>query len=165
MNRARLVWLAIISVLFVSLLNAADALKPVALSSVAADPQAEKLLLEMANEARAKAGLAPLRKDEGLAEAARAHPSPPHRENLLDPVYNISGFGVVRSGHLLYVTQDFGRGVTTYSAEKSEQLIARNIVDARHRSRLVRLRELDGTSARDAAWPAKTPSKPTSLAR
>jgi len=74
MNRARLVWLAIISVLFVSLLNAADALKPVALSSVAADPQAEKLLLEMANEARAKAGLAPLRNDEGLAEAARAHP-------------------------------------------------------------------------------------------
>jgi len=77
--------------------------------------------------------------------------SPPHRENLPDPAYNISGFGVVRSGHLLYVTQDFGRGMTTYSAEKSEQLIARNIVDARHRSRLVRLRELDGTSARDAA--------------
>jgi len=204
MNRARLLLLAIISVLFVPLLNAADALKPVALSSVAVDPQAETLLLEMANEARAKAGLAPLRKDERLTEAARAHAleqaeqqrishqlpgepglaqrlskstslhlqrggenvasaasvaqaheslmaSPPHRENLLDPAYNVAGFGVVRSGHLLYVTQDFGRGVTTYSAEKSEQLIARNIVDARHRSRLVSLRELDGTSARDAA--------------
>jgi len=131
-------------VLFVPLLNAADAPKPVALSSVAADPQAEKLLLEMANQARAQAGLAPLQMDEGLAEAARAHAleqaeqqrishqlpgepglaqrlsksttlhlqrggenvasagsvvqahqslmaSPPHRENLLDPSYNVAG--------------------------------------------------------------------------
>ena len=185
-------------------LHAADAPKPVALSSLAADPQAEKLLLEMANQARAQAGLEPLRMDEGLAEAARAHAveqaeqerishqlpgepglaqrlsksttlhlqrggenvasagsvaqaheslmaSPPHRENLLDPAFNVAGFGVVRSGRLLYVTQDFGRGVNTYSAAKSEQMIARSIVGSRRQSRLSSLRELDGTSAREAA--------------
>jgi uncharacterized protein YkwD len=37
------------------------------------DPQAEQQLLQMANEARATAGVPPLRFDEGLAIAARAH--------------------------------------------------------------------------------------------
>jgi len=158
----------------------------------------------MANQARVQAGLAPLRMDEGLAEAARAHAleqaeqerishrlpgepglaqrlsksttlhlqrggenvasagsvaqahqslmaSPPHRENLLDPSFNVAGFGVVRSGHLLYVTQDFGRGVKTYSADKSEQLIASTIINTRRQTRLADLRELNVQSARDAA--------------
>ena len=34
--------------------------------------------------------------------------SPPHRENLLNPGYNVGGFSVVRSGSVLYVTEDFG---------------------------------------------------------
>jgi uncharacterized protein YkwD len=37
------------------------------------DTEAERQLLEMANRARAKAGLPPLQLDEGLAKAARAH--------------------------------------------------------------------------------------------
>ena len=205
MNRALLATFVGLFLSFMpAALHAADAPKPVALSSLAADTQAEKLLLEMANQARAQAGLEPLRMDEGLAEAARAHAveqaeqerishqfpgepglaqrlsksttlhlqrggenvasagsvaqahqslmaSPPHRGNLLDPAFNVAGFGVVRSGRLLYVTQDFGRGVNTYSAAKSEQMIARSIVDSRRQSRLSSLRELDGTSAREAA--------------
>ena len=37
------------------------------------DAEAERQLLEMANRERAKAGLAPLLKDDGLAKAARVH--------------------------------------------------------------------------------------------
>jgi uncharacterized protein YkwD len=33
-----------------------------------------------------------------------------HRETLLNPDYNVVGFGVVQNGGILYVTEDFGRG-------------------------------------------------------
>ena len=33
--------------------------------------------------------------------------SPPHRENLLNPDYNVGGFSVVRSGSVLYVSEEF----------------------------------------------------------
>jgi uncharacterized protein YkwD len=35
--------------------------------------------------------------------------SPHHRANLLDVNFNVVGFGVVRSGRMLYVTQDFAQ--------------------------------------------------------
>jgi len=35
--------------------------------------------------------------------------SPALRENLLSETYNVAGFGVVRRGHTLFVTQDFAR--------------------------------------------------------
>jgi uncharacterized protein YkwD len=128
------------------------------------DSQAERQLLNLANQARAEAGLAPLQIDEGLMRAARKHSalmasrkqlshdlpgepglpqrvaattalqfsaegenvgvgpsapelhrgfirSPHHRENLLDPDYNVAGFAVVRSGNVIYVTEDFGHRV------------------------------------------------------
>jgi uncharacterized protein YkwD len=51
----------------------------------------------------------------GLASsAAEVHRgfmrSPHHRENLLDPDYNVAGFAVVRSANVVYVTEDFGQG-------------------------------------------------------
>jgi uncharacterized protein YkwD len=42
-------------------------------SSPSYDAEAERRLLELANRDRAKAGLPPLRKDEGLTQAAREH--------------------------------------------------------------------------------------------
>ncbi|HLB88647.1 MAG TPA: CAP domain-containing protein [Terriglobales bacterium] len=42
-------------------------------SSSPYDPEAERQLLVMANQARAQAGLPPLQLDEGLTQAARAH--------------------------------------------------------------------------------------------
>jgi uncharacterized protein YkwD len=127
------------------------------------DSHAERLLLDLANQARAEAGLAPLQSDEGVTRAARKHSalmasqkrlshdlpgepalpqrlaatstlqfsaegenvglapstadvhrgfmhSPHHRENLLNPDYNVAGFAVVRSGNTIYVTEDFGHG-------------------------------------------------------
>ena len=51
------------------------------------------------------------------AEQAHEHLmlSPPHRDNLLDPSYNIAGFGVMRSGGILFVVQDFGHSLPSYS--------------------------------------------------
>jgi uncharacterized protein YkwD len=34
-----------------------------------------------------------------------------HRENLLNPDYNVAGFAVVRNGSTIYVTEDFGHGL------------------------------------------------------
>ena len=51
----------------------------------------------------------------GLApSAAEAHRgvmrSQHHRENLLNPDYNVAGFAVVCNGSTIYVTEDFGHG-------------------------------------------------------
>lgn len=124
------------------------------------DSAAERHILDLANQARTQAGLAPLKLDPDLTAAARQHSSlmasrnelshefpgepamslrlaavekasmtaegenvgyapsvddsqqafmrsPHHRANLLDANFNVVGFGVVRSGRLVYVTQDF----------------------------------------------------------
>ena len=129
-------------------------------NSLVYDAEAERELFDLANQARAQAGAAPLQMDDGLTRAARAHAvqmagqqqlshqltgepafalrlaanctlhldragenvayagsvdqvqqglmhSPTHRENLLNPAYNVAGFGVVRAGFSLYVAQDF----------------------------------------------------------
>src|SRR5262245_47658522 len=134
------------------------------------DREAEIQLLDLANAERGHLGLAPLKLDEGLVRAARAHAaqmasqnklshqfsgepavperigansalhlnltgenvavapnadeahaglmaSPPHRDNLLSPNFNVAGFGVFRSGHWLYVTQDFGSSTPAYSVQ------------------------------------------------
>src|SRR6266403_2793102 len=145
--------------------------------SLTYDATAERRLLDMANRERARAGLPPLQKDEGLTQAAREHGaamaaqkklshqfsgepslihrlaantktrldqagenvafagsveqaqdslmhSPPHRANLLNSGYNVAGFSVVRSGSLLYVTQDFGHSLPTHSDDEAEVLVA-----------------------------------------
>jgi len=52
-------------------------------ASVGHDAAAEQELLDLANAARAHAGLPPLRVDEGIAEAAREHAEELARENQL----------------------------------------------------------------------------------
>jgi uncharacterized protein YkwD len=168
------------------------------------DAEAERQLLEMANRERAKAGLSPLRKDEGLTQAAREHGaamaaqkkishqlsgepnlvhrlaansktrldqagenvafagtvdqaqdslmhSPPHRANLLNSNYNVAGFSVVRSGHLLYVTQDFGHSLPSRSDEEAEVLVGRSVDRIRAQARLPELQRMDSAEAADAA--------------
>ncbi|HEX4488434.1 MAG TPA: CAP domain-containing protein [Terriglobales bacterium] len=53
--------------------------------------------------------------------------SPPHRENLLHPSYNVVGFGVVRKGRMLYVVQDFGHSLPNPSAQSSGDMLAMTI--------------------------------------
>jgi len=77
--------------------------------------------------------------------------SPPHRENLLNAAYNVAGFGVVRSGYTLYVAQDFGHGLPTYSAQTSEDIVAASVSRIRSGANLSLLRRLDGSGAQAAA--------------
>ena len=49
--------------------------------------------------------------------------SPGHRENILSPKYNVVGVGVVRSGDMIWVTQDFANRLQEYSADAAENRI------------------------------------------
>ena len=50
--------------------------------------------------------------------------SPPHRDNLLSPKFNVAGFGVFRQGHVLYIAQDFGLSLATYSVQQAQELVS-----------------------------------------
>jgi uncharacterized protein YkwD len=63
--------------------NAPDAAPDYPSATVVPDSQAEQQLLQLANEARARAGLAPLKADEGLTAAAREHAEAMARERQL----------------------------------------------------------------------------------
>ncbi len=54
--------------------------------------------------------------------------SPPHRENILDPEYNVVGVGVVRSGRDIYVTEDFARRLPELSEPQAEAAV-RSAID------------------------------------
>jgi uncharacterized protein YkwD len=77
--------------------------------------------------------------------------SPPHRANLLNAGYNVAGFSVVRSGSLLYVTQDFGHSLPTRSDEEAEVLIGRRVDQMRAHAGLPGLERMDSSEAADAA--------------
>jgi hypothetical protein len=49
--------------------------------------------------------------------------SPPHRANILSLKYNTVGVGVVRSGDVLWVTQDFAHRLQEYSVDDAENAI------------------------------------------
>jgi uncharacterized protein YkwD len=89
------------------------------------------------------------------ASAGQAHESlmlsPPHRENLLNPSYNVAGFGVIRSGNTLYVTQDFGQGLATYSAQDSEDRVVASVIRMRFDTKLTQLQRGDSSAARASA--------------
>jgi uncharacterized protein YkwD len=173
-------------------------------ASASYDREAEAQLLEMANAERAHIGLPPLKLDDGLARAARAHAaqmasqnklshqfsgeaplaervgtnsslhlnregenvavapnaeeahaglmaSPPHRDNLLSPAFNVAGFGVFRSGRWLYVTQDFGSSTPAYSVKQAEELVSSSLEQLRAQARMPRLQRVDDRNAQNSA--------------
>ena len=77
--------------------------------------------------------------------------SPPHRENLLNPAYNVAGFGIVRSGDSLYVVQDFAHGSQISSSQQSEDMVAESVIRMRETSNLPPLQRLDGSGVRAVA--------------
>jgi len=77
--------------------------------------------------------------------------SPPHRENLMNPGYNVVGIGVMRAGDTLYVTQDFGHGSTPYSAQTSADIVAAHLNQLRGENGLSALQRLEATTAQSAA--------------
>jgi len=168
------------------------------------DSAAEQHILDLANQSRAEAGLAPLKLDPGLTAAAREHSarmastkqlshdlpgepalpqrlaatsqlelrgeaenvgyastpdesqngfmhSPHHRANLLDADYNLAGIGVVHSGNLVYVTQDFARAQLPHTPTQTANLMIAAVDQIRQQSGLAPLRANDNSSATSAA--------------
>ena len=77
--------------------------------------------------------------------------SPPHRQNLLNPDYNAVGLGVVRSGYVLYITEDFGHSLVTYSMSQAEQAVAESVAQVRRRANLQQLQRVEDDGAEAAA--------------
>jgi hypothetical protein len=77
--------------------------------------------------------------------------SPPHRENLLNPAYNVAGFGVVRAGFSLYVAQDFGHSLPAYSPRQAGGLVSGAIARTRREANLPQLQWMDSDAAQTAA--------------
>jgi len=77
--------------------------------------------------------------------------SPPHRENLLNPSYNVAGFGVVRAGFSLYVAQDFGHSLPAYSPRQAGGLVSGSIARMRRDTNLPQLQWKDSDAAQNAA--------------
>lgn len=168
------------------------------------DLQAERDLLEKANSDRARAGLPPLRMDEGMVRAARAHAaamaaqkqishqfsgelspsdriaavsdlhlqrtgenvavaanvdgahdalmaSPPHRDNLMNPKFNVAGFGVFRQGHVLYVAQDFGLSMATYSVQQAQELVSSSVEKLRAQAKMPQLKRVHDSGVQSSA--------------
>ena len=168
------------------------------------DSAAEKELLAAANQSRELAGVPPLRMDESLREAARAHarrmiashrlehqlsgepvllqriaqasPLPmdragenlanascasganevlmrsvPHRQNLLDPGFNIAGVAAFWSKGRLYVVQDFAHEVPSYSAQQSAELVSQAVDEVRQQAGLSELAQFTPPNLDQAA--------------
>src|SRR5438270_9936682 len=49
--------------------------------------------------------------------------SPPHRANLLNPVYTEVGIGIVRAGNRLWATEDFATAMQNWPSEDFEAAI------------------------------------------
>jgi uncharacterized protein YkwD len=168
------------------------------------EADAEHQLLELANAERVRAGLAPLKMDDGMVRAARAHAvkmaaqeqlshqlreslrsriasrrhlrciwiaqgktshtardadaahhalmaSPPHRDNLLSPSFNVAGIGVVRKGARLFVAQDFGDSIATVSIQKAQELVEESVEQLRAQAHMPRLARVSNSNTSASA--------------
>ena len=89
------------------------------------------------------------------ANADEAHDalmaSPPHRDNLLSPNFNVAGFGVFRSGPMLFVAQDFGSSSPSYSVQQAQELVSASIEQLRAQSRMPRLQRVSDAATQSNA--------------
>jgi hypothetical protein len=86
--------------------------------------------------------------------------STPHRENLLDPGFNLAGIAAIWSKGRLYVVQDFGHGVPSYSAEQSRKLVSQAIAEIRHQAELPELAQLTPPQLDQAACSLASENRP-----
>ncbi|PYX30931.1 MAG: hypothetical protein DMG80_11195 [Acidobacteria bacterium] len=76
--------------------------------------------------------------------------SPPHRQNLLDPAFNVAGIAAIWSAGRLYVVEDFARQVPTRSPQQAAKLVAQSVESARQQARLPQLSQLSYPQLNDA---------------
>jgi len=77
--------------------------------------------------------------------------SPPHRANLLNPAYNVVGLGVVRSGDRLYIVQDFGHALPSYSTDEVKEKVAAAVAQIRRSAHVRDLPRHDALEADEYA--------------
>lgn len=77
--------------------------------------------------------------------------SPPHRANLLNAAYNVVGLGVVRTGDQIYIVQDFGHALPSYSPAEVKGQIAQAIQQERQNESRPQLARRDLITADDIA--------------
>ncbi len=77
--------------------------------------------------------------------------SPPHRANLLNAAYNVVGLGVVRGGDQIYIVQDFGHALPSYSPAEAKGRIAEAIQQQRQKGSRPQLTRRDLMTADDIA--------------
>jgi len=68
--------------------------------------------------------------------------SPAHRENILDPHFNVAGIAAIWSHGRLYVVQDFAHATPSYSAKATAQMVGEAIGEARQSAGLNALAQL-----------------------
>ena len=73
--------------------------------------------------------------------------SPPHRDNLLSPSFNIAGVGVFRKDNRIYVAQDFGDSLPSYSVKQAQELVAESVEQLRAQAKMPRLQRASNISA------------------
>ena len=77
--------------------------------------------------------------------------SPPHRENLLNPNFNVAGIGVYRRNNRIYVAQDFGDSLPSYSVKQAQELVAQSIEQLRAQANMPKLERTSGSGAASSA--------------
>jgi uncharacterized protein YkwD len=77
--------------------------------------------------------------------------SPPHRQNILDPKFNLAGIAAIWSRGHLYVVQDFAHAMPSYSAGQTAKLVSAAIDHARQDAGLGELVQRTPAHLNDAA--------------
>jgi uncharacterized protein YkwD len=116
------------------------------------------------------AEVSPLRMDragENLAAATCASSanealmrSPPHRANLLDGNFNVVGIAAVWDEGRLYVVQDFGHQLPTYSTQQSGQLVGGAVDELRQQAGLSKLIQMTPPNLDAAACKLASENRP-----
>jgi uncharacterized protein YkwD len=77
--------------------------------------------------------------------------SPPHRANLLNPVYTDMGIGIVRAGDRLWATEDFATTVQKLSSEDFEKVVEEEIASRRRARGMAMLKASSSSELRRIA--------------
>jgi cysteine-rich secretory family protein len=62
--------------------------------------------------------------------------SPPHRANILNPLFDSVGIGIVSDGDMMYVTEDFAHALPVYSAMEADAAAQQTIAQYARSQRL-----------------------------
>jgi uncharacterized protein YkwD len=82
--------------------------------------------------------------------------SPGHRANILNPIYDEIGIGIVRKGDRFYATEDFAKAVQNLSAQDFEDGVVGEIARIRKQRGLAQLRATHSASLERMACSGET---------